>query len=624
MTVEVKTVDLFKRLAKLVEPPPNITVTEWAEKNRVLSREASSEPGKYSADRAPYQRAIQDAMNDPEVTYVIIKSSAQVGKTELMNNGIGCTIDIDPSPMLVVMPTEALAKTWSKKRLSPMLRDTPCLQGKVGEARSRDGENTILEKSFRGGYIAMVGANSPVGLSSRPIKKVFADEIDRFPASAGDEGDPLSLAEKRTATFWDKKFIFVSTPTIKGISRIEKEYNESTMETWNLPCPMCDRLQPLDFEQIKFKKSGDEVKSPVMMECRFCREQFTKYEWTKGEGEYIAKHPERKSKRGFALNALASPWESWESIVVKFLSAKKKGKEALKTFVNTYLGETWEDEIGDTLNKDILYARREVYHTELPAGVLLLTAGVDVQDNRLEIEIVGWGKNKESWGIYYKQIYGDPKQPTVWNALDTFLSRKYKLPNGTEIPIMCTCVDSGYLPDYVYKFTRPREHKKVYAIKGKGSYDVPYIGGYSRKNRYEAVLFTLGVDNGKEIMFSNLKAQVPEDGQSYPPGFCHFPSDQVEGESRGYNQKYFEGLCSEKKLTKYKAGKAVFVWTKIVTRNEPWDLRNYASAALEILNPNFDAVEQSLNRLAGTEVTPVPVRKAKKKKKKSRMHSSGI
>ncbi len=610
-----KTVKLFQKLAKYVEPPPDITVTEWAEKNRVLSRESSAEPGKYIADRAPYQRAIQDAMNDPEVSHVIIMSSAQVGKTEMLNNGLGCTIDVDPSPMLVVMPTEALAKTWSKKRLAPMLRDTPCLQGKVGEARSRDGDNTILEKSFPGGYVAMVGANSPVGLSSRPIKKVFADEIDRFPSSAGDEGDPLSLAEKRTATFWDKKFVFVSTPTTKGISRIEKEYNDSSMETWNLPCPVCGKYQTLDFEQLKFKTA--------MMECRFCREQFTKYEWMKGEGKFIAKHPEYTSRRGFALNAMASPWESWESIIEKFLSAKKKGREALQTFVNTYLGQTWEDELGDTLDKNLLYARREVYHTELPQGALLLTAGVDVQDNRLELEIVGWGKNKESWGIYYRQIYGDPKQPAVWQALDTYLMRQYKLPNGATIPIMCTCVDSGYLPDEVYKYTRPREHKKIYAIKGKGSYDTPYIGGYSRKNRHEAVLFTIGVDNGKEAMFSNLKAKVPDDDKPYPPGFCHFPSDTVDGVKRGYDQKYFDGLCSEKKLTKYRSGKTMFVWTKIVTRNEPWDLRNYAAAALEILNPNFDAVEQSLNRLTGGEVTPNPVKKSKKKKKR-RVHSSGI
>lgn len=605
---------MFKRISKLVEPPPDIAVSKWAEENRVLSKESSAEPGKYRVSRAPYQEEIQDSINDPKVSHVIIMSSAQVGKTEILNNGIGCSIDIDPCPILVVMPTESLAKTWSKKRLSPMLRDTPCLRNKVAEARSRDGENTILEKSFPGGYIAMVGANSPVGLSSRPIKKVFADEVDRFPASAGDEGDPLSLAEKRTATFWDRKLIFVSTPTTKGISRIEKEYNESSMETWNIPCPMCGKYQVYDFQQLNFKTKR--------MKCKFCSEEFTKYEWMRGEGKWIAGKPKKMKKRGFALNALASPWESWESIIEEFLSAKKKGKEALKTFVNTFLGETWEDEVGDTLNPKKLFARREVFHTELPAGVLLLTAGVDVQDNRLELEIVGWGKNKESWGIYYKKIYGSPKTEAVWQALDGYLTQLYELPNGKKIPIIASCIDSGYLPDYVYRFTKPREHRRVFAIKGKGSYDTPYIGNHSTKNRVGAALFTIGVDNGKEIMFSNLKAKEPDLDEPFPPGYCHFPSDKYDGIDRGYDATYFDGLCSEKKVIKYKNGKPTFIWLKTVTRNEPWDLRNYASAALEILNPNFETVEQSLNRLNGDVNQSGPVQKKKKRKRK--VHSSGI
>jgi len=342
----------------------------------------------------------------------------------------------------------------------------------------------------------------------------------------------------------------------------------------------------------------------------------------KGEGQWIAKRPEIKNKRGFALNALASPWETWEKIIDEFKSAKKKGKEALKTFVNTYLGETWEDEVGDTISPTHLFSRREIYHTELPAGVLLLTAGVDVQDNRLELEIVGWGKNKESWGIYYKKIYGSPKTAAVWEALDSYLTRLYELPDGVKIPIACTCIDSGYIPDYVYKFTKPREHRRVFSIKGKGSYDVPYIGNHSQKNREGAALFTIGVDNGKEIMFSNLKSKPPEDNQPYPPGYCHFPQDKYEDQDRGYDKVYFEGLCSEKKVIKYKNGKAIFIWLKIVTRNEPWDLRNYASAALEILNPNFETVEQSLNRLSGGPVESKPVKKSKKRKRK--IHSSGI
>jgi len=602
-------------IAKAAAPPPNITVTEWAEENRVLSKEASAEPGKYRVTRAPYQEEIQNTITDPKVTHVILMTSAQIGKTEIMNNAIGYSIDIDPCPMLVVMPTEALAKTWSKKRLSPMLRDTPILQGKVAEAKSRDGENTILEKSFPGGYIAMVGANSPVGLSSRPIKKIFADEVDRFPASAGDEGDPISLAEKRAATFWDYKCIYVSTPTQRGLSRIEKEYNESSMDKWNVPCPMCGRYQQYEWDRISFKT--------VRMSCKFCREDFTKYEWMKGQGKWISEHPERKAKRGFSLNALASPWESWEKIIDKFLSAKEKGKEALKTFVNTYLGETWEDEIGDTLDPDRLMLRREEYHSEVPEGVLLLTAGVDVQDNRLELEIVGWGKNKESWGIYYKQIYGDPKRPEVWQSLDTYLNKTYELPSGKKIPIASTCIDSGYIPDNVYKFTRPREHKRVYAIKGKGGPKIDHIGNHKRNNRYNAALFSIGVDIGKDILFSNLKQPPPEDSQPYPPGYCHFPLERNLVFNRGYDQKYFESLCSEKKIIKYKQGESYTAWVKTRTRNEGWDIRNYNIAALEILNPNFEQIERSLERLKGSQ-SGGGAKNVRRKKKGRKVHSSGI
>ena len=615
LQIHKKTLRLFSKFPSVVAPPEDLKVSDWADTNRVLSQEGSAEPGKFRTDRAPYQREMMNACGDDETETVVIMTSAQIGKTEMINNIIGYFIDHDPCPMMLVMPTEALAKTWSKKRLAPMLRDTPCLQGKVGDAKSRDGDNTILEKSFPGGYINMVGANSPVGLSSKPIRVVLADEVDRFPKSAGGEGDPLSLAEKRTKTFWNRKKIYVSTPTDKGISRIEKEYDESTKETYQVPCPMCGKYQSYEWERINFKD--------VSMTCRFCRESIEEPFWKREPGMWVAKHPERKRKRGFHLNALASPWEAWSNIIEEFLDAKKKGKEVLKTFVNTYLGETWEDQAGDTLEHQKLYKRKEAYNSELPNGVLILTAGVDVQDNRLELEIVGWGKGKESWGILYRKIYGDPKQKLVWAELDKYLLRTYALPDGTKIPISCACIDSGYLPDEVYKYTKPKENRNIFAIKGKGGYETPFVGNYSRNNRYKAALFTIGVDNGKEIMLSNLSILPPENGQKTEPGYCHFPSDDYSGESRGYDETYFEGLCSEKRVIKYYKGKATFQWLKVIKRNEPWDLRNYATAALEISGANFDMAEQSLNRKRGE--APVEQKSAtQKKKKKKRIHSTGI
>lgn len=613
LQIPLKTLRLFKKFPSFVAPPPDYKISEWADTNRVLSAEGSSESGKFKTDRAPYQREMMDAACDDDVETIVIMTSAQIGKTEIINNIVGYFIDYDPCPIMMVMPTEALAKTWSKKRLTPMLRDTPCLRGKVADSKTRDGDNTILEKSFPGGYITMVGANSPVGLSSRPIRVVLADEVDRFPKSAGAEGDPLALAEKRTKTFWNRKKIFVSTPTDRGISRIEKEYEESTKETYQVPCPMCGKLQSFEWSRIKFKT--------VTMECRFCREDFEEHYWKRGKGIWVAANPEKRKKRGFHLNALASPWERWENIIEEFKSAKGKGKEALKTFINTYLGETWEDEAGDTLEHKQLFKRKEAYNAELPHGVLILTAGVDVQDNRLELEVVGWGKGKESWGIYYKSIYGDPKQKSVWERLDQYLLRTYEFTDGKKIPISCSCVDSGYLPDEVYKYCKPREHKKIFAIKGKGSYDTPYISNHSRNNRVGAALFTIGVDNGKEILLSNLNVKRDEEGM-YPPGYCHFPLDKVDGESRGYNDKYFEGLCSEKRVITYRKGVATFKWVKVVKRNEPWDLRNYASAALEINGANFEMAEASLKRLRGE--TSNDSKGSKPKKKKKRTHSKGI
>ena len=270
-----------------VKPPPKLTVSDWADEHRILSPESSAEPGRWKTSRTPYQKEIMDAVGDRQTETVVVKSSAQVGKTELINNIIAYHIDYDPAPMMLVMPTVELAQTWSKKRLAPMIRDTPALKAKIKDAKSRDSDNTILEKGFPGGYIAMTGANSPVGLSSRPIRVILADEVDRFPATAGKEGDPLALAEKRTATFANKKKVFVSTPTVKGISRISKEYDESTQEEWCVRCPVCGRYQPYEWSRIKFES--------VTMECKFCKERLTEFEWKAQDGKWISKLEEAKS-----------------------------------------------------------------------------------------------------------------------------------------------------------------------------------------------------------------------------------------------------------------------------------------------------------------------------------------
>ncbi|AKL95004.1 phage terminase GpA [Clostridium aceticum] len=575
--IKSKTIKVFENIVKIMAPPPKLLVSEWADTYRKLSPESSAEPGQWRTDRAPYQKEIMDALNQPTVETIVIMSSSQVGKTEIINNIIGYYIDYDPAPILLLMPTLDLAQTYSKKRLATMLRDTPALRGKVKDSKSRDSDNTLLEKGFPGGYIALVGANSPTGLSSRPIRILLADEVDRFPASAGSEGDPLSLAEKRTKTFWNKKKVFVSTPTEKGISRIESEYEGSSKEEWCLPCPLCGRHQPLKWAQIKFEDTT--------MECKFCRERFTEFEWKAGKGKWVAQDEDKiKTKRGFHLNALASPWERWETIIKEFKDAKAKGREALKTFVNTYLGESWEDLEGEVNDEEALIKRRERYGCPVPEGVLLLTAGVDVQDDRLEVEVVGWGVGKESWGIEYKIFYGDPGQDFVWNELDQYLMHEWSFGNGEDVGISCVCIDSGgHYTNEVYKFCKAREHRRIFAIKGYGGSDKAFIGKPSRSNREKVALFPLGVDKGKELIISRIK--VAFEG----PGYCHYPIEQ----EKGYNEEYFKGLCSERRVIRYSKGRPKIEWIKKSgVRNEPLDLRNYAGAALEILNPNFEILQK--------------------------------
>lgn len=568
--IESKTIDLFKRIAHHgLTPPSDLTVSEWADMHRRLSRESSAEAGQWRTSRTPYLKEIMDAINDPYVEDIVIMASAQVGKSEILLNALGYFIDYDPSPILFIQPTEAKAKDFSKERVAPMIRDTPRLRERVGNTKSRDSSNTILYKSFPGGFIALGGANAPAGLAARPIRVILADEIDRFPVSAGEEGDPLDLAEKRTTAFYNRKKMKVSTPTVKGASRIEKEFELSTKEFYNLPCPRCEALQPLRWSQIDF-----ETESHRCIECGYLSGEF---EWKKQDGVWV---PTGESKmRGFHLNELLSPFRRWGEIIRDFKTAKKKGTEALKVFTNTALGETWEEE-GQELEEEVLFNRREDYAARVPDGVKILTAAVDVQDDRFEIEVVGWGQGRESWGIEFHILHGDLNEDRVWDELDKYLQKTWQKADGREFGIACTLIDSGgHFTQEVYRFVLSREARRVYAIKGastrKGEY-TPLIAGTSRPKPLKALLVTLGVNEGKSKVMSSL--QVEEFG----PNYCHYPK------GHGYELNYFKTLTSERLETRYERGIPYQIWVQTRARNEGFDLRVYNTAAIEILNPNFE------------------------------------
>ena len=574
------TFELFSRVFAVLAPPPDMTISEWADEYRRLSSESSAEPGRWRTAKAPYQKEIMDAICDVSIQKVVVMSAAQIGKTDgFILNPIGFFMHYDPSPIMVLQPTIQVGESFSKDRLSPMLRDTPVLRDKVND-KARNSGNTILQKIFPGGHVTIVGANSPSSLASRPIRILLADEIDRYPATAGNEGDPLLLAGKRLTTFWNKKEVDVSTPTIKGLSRIEVEYEHSTQEEWNVPCPACGALTPLEWANVLFDRDNLEE---ISYTCPHCGVVSSETEWKEhfGGGKFIAAFPERKV-RGFHLNALASMFVEWREIVQKFITAndeKKKGNiELLKVWTNTEMGQTWEEE-GEQIETDELYKRREKYNCEVPEEVLVLTAGVDVQDDRFEVEVVGWGVDKESWGIRYQAIYGDLKLKPVWDELDAFLSQTFTTADGRRLKVICTCVDSGgHFSNQVYRFCKERTARRVFAIKGKGGADVPYFNRPSKTNSVKTPLFTIGVDTGKAILYQRLAVQ--EEG----PNYCHFPKDK----DRGYTQEYFRGLTAEKMVMTYKRGKAQYVWTLKdggYKRNEPLDIRNYATVALEIANP---------------------------------------
>lgn len=309
-----RTVELFKSIASSVlKPRPKMLVSDWADNYRVLVQESSAEPGKWNTSRAEYQREIMNVVNDPDVVNVVIKSSAQIGKTEIILNAIGYYTEYEPSPILMLEPTIEMAQAFSKDRLAPMIDATKVLSDKIKAPRAKDSDNTILHKAFPGGHITLAGANSPASLASRPIRIVLMDEIDRYPLSAGSEGSPIKLAEKRANTFWNKKLIKVSTPTIAGVSQIDKEFRKGTMEEWSVCCPACKKYQSYSFYRINFQD--------MKMSCEHCEEAFSQQKWAEQPHKWIAEHPERKTFRSFHLNAMASPWESWESLVNEFKEA---------------------------------------------------------------------------------------------------------------------------------------------------------------------------------------------------------------------------------------------------------------------------------------------------------------
>lgn len=600
---------LLRRVLAGFRPPENLTVSRWAEKHRRLSSETAAEPGRWRTTRTPYLQELMDAFNDPRVRRIVMVAASQVGKSEFINNAIGYIIDQDPGSILFIHPTTIDAKDYSRLRIAPMIRDCPTLRTKVAAPKSRDSGNTVLQKTYPGGILTLCGSTEAHALASKPIRYVFGDERDRWAKSAGDEGDPWGLAMARQTTFYNAKAVEVSTPTVKGASPITDSFNEGTMERWKSRCPHCGEYHEIVWDNIRYDHEEREINhqrvyrvTKVSYMCPGCACECDELTMKRQPARWDADNPDAYANgvRSFWLNAFVSQWKSWESIVLSFLQAQDDSRK-MQVVYNTIFGKLWENR-GDLEDEDGLLARREEYPAELPEGVLVLTCGIDTQNDRLEYEVVGHGHFGETWGIERGILMGRPDADETWAALDAnVLDRVYRFSDGLGLRLSMSFMDEGgNFTQEVRQRCRERIGKKLFCIKGFPGQDRPYtgppkqvkivVGGTHVGNCWQ---YQIGVDAGKQLIMDNLRVRTP--GRR----FCHFPLRD------DYGHGYFAGLLSERLTYNEKARRHPWSWEKIPghDRNEPLDCRNYANAAFKALPKNLDAVDRQLQKARGKAPT---------------------
>lgn len=509
-----------------------------------------------------------DAACDAAVREIWVQKSAQVGWTEILNNVIGYFVDQDPSPILIVQPTEEVAVDWSRDRLAPMIRDTPCLRAKFTEERTRTTANTLRHKTFKGGLLAVAISNSPSSLASKPIRVALFDEVDKYPVSAKQAGDPFSLGKKRTTTFWNRKIMAGSTPTIKGVSRVERGFETSDQRYYFVPCPHCDEFQRLVWAQVRWPEGQPQEAVYVCVHCGVALAETDKAEMLR-RGEWRASKP-FSGVAGFHISELYSPWSTWAEVAVAFLAAKRL-PETLQQWTNEALGETWE-ETGQVVEPEGLLARREPYDvTELPPGVLMLTVGGDVQDDRVEIQLLGWGADEECWPIEQAIIRGDPGDRKLWAEVDDYLKRKYRTEDGRQLVVEASAFDSGgHHTQAVYDYCVARRRFRVWAIKGQaGAGRLAWPKRSSRVAKSRVPLFVIGVDTIKATLYGRLE-KVAGPG----PGYIHIPAS--------FDDELCKQLTSEVRVRVYVKGRPVTAWKPRAqgVRQEAQDCWVYGYAAM--------------------------------------------
>lgn len=572
-------------------PPPKLTLSQWAERYAVLSRETSAQTGRFRA--FGYQRGMLDAVTDPTVEKISVMKSARVGYTKLMDHAVGYFIHQDPSPILVVQPRVEDAESYSKTEIAPMLRDTPVLAAIAGDQKAKNSDQTILAKTFRNGSsLTLVGANSPAGFRRITSRIVMFDEVDAYPVDgAGDEGDQIALGTKRSETFWNRKIIQGSTPTVKSYSRIEKSFAESDQRYYFVKCPHCGEYQVLEWggpdtpHGMKWDKDehGNGLPDTVYYVCRHngcIIHEVDKADMVAG-GEWRATKP-FKGHAGFHIWAGYSlfPKACWSNLVAEWLRVKDDPL-ARQTFINLVLGEPYEDRGDRALSEARLAARTEVWSAEVQDGVGVVTVGGDVQDDRVELETIGWGRNEESWSIDHAVFEGDPESAELWVRVDAYLKRIWRRADGRGFEVMAACIDSGgHHTQKVYEFAKARLGRRIWAVKGesaRGGARSPVWPTKRPSSRTKASFrpVIVGVNSAKDVIRDRLRREPEEDGGVvvYPAGYMHFPADR--------DINYFAQLIAERSVTKIANGQKFRVWELPKGRaNEALDIRVYGYAAL--------------------------------------------
>ncbi|MBV4500752.1 phage terminase large subunit family protein [Pseudomonas shirazensis] len=601
-----------------LQPDPELWVDEWADEYMRIPRDTgAAEPGQYRTARTPYAREPMRCLSPAHpCKRVVTMVASQLMKTQIALNWIGALIHMSPSNILTLLPSLTLAKRVSG-RMGKTIAATPVLRERVATSRSRDARNTMDTKEFEGGTLYATTAGSASNLAELSARYVYGDEVDRWDVDVDEEGDPIELAETRGSTFGrNAKFYFSSSPTIKGASRIDDLFQASDQRHFYVPCPSCGHMQTLewerllysaDFATVHYQCAGPEC--DVLIEEHHKGEMLAKGEWrghAQGDGETV----------GFHLNALYAPlgWTSWSALAKQFQKAKRaqdRGDlEPMQVFYNTRLAKVWDSAVEQT-KADVLQARalQENYVLgSLTVGVLVLTAAVDVQANRLELMVIGWGVGMERWVVDHQVIPGDPADDRTWALLDERLKVRYRHPCGVGLGILATGIDSGgHHTHEVYQFCRVRRWRNIFAIKGASKPGRPVIAQRpslvdvtwkGQTERHGAELWMIGTDTAKDWIYNRYSFEAG-------PGAVHFAKDLPD--------EFFQQCVAERKVARYVKGYKRIEWVKgKADRNEALDLMVYNLAMAYYLNlhrygeHDWDKLRQALAQ-AGLFDEPVAV-----------------